>query len=425
MEEKKLIKEELKKTEPDFIVYMPKSLDGSTHDTGNEHLMVFQIDSDTFIAIWTQSTYEGFNDQRIVFAKSDNGPYKWSEPKVIAEPMASWAFPLISKKGRIYVIYSKHIGINDIFTHTTGLMACKYTDDEGKTWSKEKIIKMPRSKWDNPDEKVPPNWIVWQKPERLSDGKYFTGFTRWISPYVRKPAPLKIWWAESSVIEFMEFENIDENPEPEKIEISYYAQNDNALKVPLIGYPDIPVAQEPSIVKLPNSFLFCVMRTTQGSPYWSISPDKGETWTEPLPLLQFDDGPKLKHPCSPCPIYQINENEYIIFIHNHDGYFEKWTPFDTIDHRRPIYICRGKFVKKGKQPIWFSEPKFFMNNDGIRIGYGKGRRDLAMYSSFTKYKGEYILWYPERKFFLLGKKVNLNIFNEKGIEYEWENNIGS
>jgi hypothetical protein len=39
-------------------------------------------------------------------------------------------------------------------------------------------------------------------------------------------------------------------------------------------------------------------------------------------------------------------------------------------------------------------------------GPGKnGRIDLALYSSIVKRNGKTILWYPDRKFFLLGKII--------------------
>lgn len=410
-----LMEIELKRTGPDYVLYKPGSLDGSTFDTGNEEVSVFYGPDNSLMAIWTQSTFEGMPDQRIVFSRSNDRGLNWSNPKVIAGPVppekgniASWGFPLVSKSGRIYVLYNKSIGITDVFFHSTGFLAGKYSDDAGKTWSEEKIIPMPRSKWDHPDSSIPPNWVVWQKPERLSDGKYFVGFTRWVSRAVRPGAPIKIWWAEASVVEFMRFENIDDDPETEEIKISFFAQNDEAIKVGLVGFPDVSVAQEPSIVELPDQRLFCVMRTTTGSPYWSISENRGRTWSKPQPLCRYDNGPLLKHPCSPCPIYQVEKGEYIFLFHNHDGYFKQWTPMDTKDHRRPVYICAGKFKPEAKQPVWFSEPLFFMDNDGVRIGYKNGRADLAMYSSLTTINGESVLWYPDRKFFLLGKKINIS-----------------
>ena len=42
-----------------------------------------------------------------------------------------------------------------------------------------------------------------------------------------------------------------------------------------------------------------------------------------------------------------------------------------------------------------------MDNGGVALL----RAYLAMYASVTFYKEGMILWYPDRKFFLLGKKI--------------------
>ncbi len=45
-----------------------------------------------------------------------------------------------------------------------------------------------------------------------------------------------------------------------------------------------------------------------------------------------------------------------------------------------------------------------MDNDGVPIG-PLNRLDIAVYTSYTEVAGERVLWYPERKFFLLGKVI--------------------
>lgn len=50
------------------------------------------------------------------------------------------------------------------------------------------------------------------------------------------------------------------------------------------------VAQEPSIVCLPDKRLFCVMRTMTGYIWYSVSSDSGETWGNLRPLLRKDHG---------------------------------------------------------------------------------------------------------------------------------------
>jgi len=403
---------EIERTRPDYVVYRPKSTDGSTHDTGNEHFLVFDGPDGSLMAVWTQSTFEGQPDQRVVFSRSDDEGETWAPPKVIAGPepgqagrMASWQFPLVSKSGRIYVLYSKHVGVNDLFSHTTGLMAGRYSDDAGRTWAPEQVVPMPRSKWDHPDRSVPANWIVWQKPQRLSKGKHFAGFTRWVSPAVRHEPPIDHWTAQESVVEFMRFENVDDDPEPKDLDIGYFMSDDAALRVGYPGHPEVSVVQEPSTVALPDGRLVTVMRTATGHPYWSISEDAGETWAEPRVLHQSDGGPAILHPCSPCPMYELGPGRYVFLYHNHDGHFEEWGPLDASRHRRPVRVALAEHRPGADQPVWFSEPKLLMDNDGVCIGYGGGRADLAMYASVTNRKGRVVLWYPDRKFFLLGKRI--------------------
>jgi len=294
----------------------------------------------------------------------------------------------------------------NVSTRLTGI----YSDDSGKTWSSPQTIEMPRTSRDNPDPSYPPNCIIWQKPQRLTrDGRYLVGMTRTTSPAVKKN-PGKTWTSTDSVVEFLRFENLDLNPEPAKLNISWLAYDKDALTMPHRDYPQISVCQEPSVVKLPDGRLFCVMRTMSGSPAWTQSRDDGNTWTTPKVLLRKDDGEPLKHPLSPCPIYDLGgdaagSGRYVLFIHNHDGHYQGFGPTDANYHRRPIYLVAGHFEPGADQPVWFTEPKFFMDHDGIPLGPpGKrGRLDLAMYATLTVIGGKPVLWYPDRKFFLLGK----------------------
>jgi len=59
LDNKMNIETERLRTRPDYTAYVPKSLDGSTHDTGNEHFLVFESPDGGLAAVWTQSTAEG------------------------------------------------------------------------------------------------------------------------------------------------------------------------------------------------------------------------------------------------------------------------------------------------------------------------------------------------------------------------------
>lgn len=410
---------EITKTRPDFIVYRPENADGSGHDTGNEHVLAFDGPDGSLMILWTQSSAEGQPDQRLAFARSTDEGRTWSAPRILVgprqagqAPIASWGFPMVSRSGRIYVLFNQHTGIVDTFYQTTGAMAALYSDDAGATWSPPQRIPMPRSRYDNPDPRFPANWIVWQKPQRLlPDGRYYVGFTRWVSQAVRHAPPIDSWIAAESVVQFMRFENIDDNPPPADIRVSYFPPDDAALTVGFPGHPQLSVCQEPSIVRLPDDRLFCVMRTAAGSPYWSLSRDWGITWSNPLPLCHGDHEPVLPHPLSPCPIFDVAgdaaaSGRYLLLIHNHDGHYGPWGPTDSHHHRRPICAVPGRFDPAARQPVRFGQPQLWMDHDGQGLGPpGAWRCDLAMYSSLTVRRGQAVLWYPDRKFFVLGKHL--------------------
>ena len=407
------ISTELRRTEPDYVVYVPKSMDGSTNDTGNEHFLVFDGPDGSLMAVWTQSHHEGHGDHRIVFSRSDDEGESWAEPLRIAGPpakgeghQASWGFPLVSQSGRIYVLWNQHQGFADVHHQFTGSMDGRYSDDAGKTWSEPVTIPMPRSPYDHPDPRYHGNWIVWQRPDRLADGKYFVGYTRWLSKMVRRPLYADPQgqshpWSDECVCEFMRFENLDDDPEPQDLSITYTAWGDEALRVPYYLDPLISVAQEPSVVVLPDGRLFCVMRTMAGYIWYSLSSDAGTTWCNPRPLLRRDHGTVIEEPIRCCPIYQLADGRYVLLHHLR---LEGRKYEDSAHNRRPAYLALGEFRPGAEQPLWFSESKQFMDNDNVGIG-PRPRIDLGVYSSITNRGGNDVLWHPDRKFFLVGKRI--------------------
>lgn len=407
---KDILDREIQRTKPDYIVYRPGSVDGSTFDTGNEHFLVFDGPDGSLMTVWTQSSHEGAGDHRIVFSRSDDEGATWAPPLRLVGPakkgeghFASWGFPMVTKSGRIYVIYNQYQGIDDVTAQHTGTMDCLYSDDAGKTWSKPQTIPMKRSIYDHTDPKVPSNWIVWQKPILDLQGNYFTGFSRWVSRAVWHPPHVNSWTAWETVVEFMRFENLHDNPEPRDIRITW-SDSDKALRVPHYSNPILSVAQEPSIVRLPDKRLFCVMRTMSGYIWYSLSDDDGASWCCPRPLLRKDHGLPILQPLCCCPIYEYPDGRYVLLHHNNNGRINGSPPENTKLNRRPAFIALGEYRPKAEQPIWFSESKQLMDNDGVGIGPLQ-RLECGVYPSVTYRKGNFVLWHPDRKFFLVGKKI--------------------
>jgi len=418
--EQKILQKRVQLTGPDYIAYAPRSLDPTARDRTNEHFLTFDGPDGSLMAIWTQAWQEPGrgNINHTMFSRSEDEGVTWSPPQVIAGPkdrddptrMACWAFPLVSKSGRIYVVYNQNQGVKGWILFHTGTMSGIYSDDNGATWSQPQDIPMPKSPYDDPEGEIPGEWIVWQRPMRDLQGGYFVGYSHWVNRAVARLKEVADWTEIESVVEFMRFVNVDGDPEPRELEIRYSAWGDKALRVPHREVPDLSVAQEPSLVRLPDQRLFCVMRTCSGYIWWSQSWDDGETWCSPRPLLYRDFGLPLMNPVGCDPIYPLSDGRYLILYHNNRG-GKVAGGFNDATPREPVYVSLAAFRAGADQPLWFSPPKLLMATEGIGVDGVKrplneqGAGSLSMYASFTNRHGNDVLWYPDSKFFLLGKRI--------------------
>ncbi len=411
------------RTRPDLVVYLPRKPVPTPHgwvgggrDGDNEHFLVDFTPKGDLLAIWTQGTSESAPDNRVVFARSTDEGKSWSAPSEIdgatkgPSLTASWGFPVTSRSGRIYCFYNKNInGAIDRGPTITGAMRCKYSDDDGYTWQPGADIAMRRTRFDHPDQNIHPNWVVWQKPIRDSQGRVLVGFTRWSSRHWYKTE------SYGSQCELMRFDNIDEGPEPENIQITWLPKNEGTLQVArppesknlggsARGGRVTFAAEEPGLANLPDGRLFMTMRTFTGRIWYSVSEDDGESWRKPEVLRNQDKGEEMLHPWSPCPLYGLKDGRFLLFYHNHDGY--SYGGDGPRDHRarRPQFLALGEYRPRAYQPVWFSKPKLLFDSNGV--GLGPAREVwLAMYASLTERDGHRIFWYPDRKFFLLGRHL--------------------
>jgi len=404
---------EWRRSSPDIVVYIPRG--GERNDTDNEHFLVFEAPSrEEMLAVWTQSSCEGRGDNHLVLARSADGVH-WSEPRFLAGTradgtgkQASWGFPVVSRSGRIYCFFTREVDRFDNSRQGSGTMGCLLSDDAGHSWRDAGDIPMPRSRHDHPDAAIPKNWIAWQKPIRDHSGRWLVGYTLCTSNAALADPPAG-WWHTDSRCYFMRFENIDEGPEPGDLRIRWLPDDDAGLEVPMPMRPGLAAAQEPSLVLLPDGRLFCTMRTLTGFVWYSVSEDGGVHWRPPEVLRTRDNGPGIEHPLSCCPVYPLSTGQFLLLFHNNNGrafgHDQSELDWQTnhLDHiRHPTFISVGTFVADGHQPIWFGEPYELLDTDGVPVG-PKNTSEIATYTSMTEWRGTRVLWYPDRKYYLLGK----------------------
>ena len=402
-----------KRTNPDLAVYLPRQRLQS--DGYADHFLVEFTPAGDLLAMWSQATEEGTEDLHEVYSRSTDGGKTWSQPQEMAGSEdgpglpASFGFPIVSRSGRMYCFYNKNLGIFEGGSYVTGIMRCKYSDDDGHTWVDGGVdIHQRRTRFDHPDPKVGCNTIVWQKPIRDAKGRVLVGFSRWSSKQVfPRPVGGNRNHADSQC-ELMRFDNIDDGPDPKDVHITWLPDEEGTIRVRVPIEPDrsrgYSLAEEPGLAVLGDGSIFMTMRTVTGRIWYTVSDDDGHSWRKPEVLRYRDGGAEVLHPKNPCPLYGLEDGRMLLFYNNHDGHdYGATGPWD-MDARRPVFMAVGQYRPGAHQPVWFSDPKFLFDTQGVSAGNAK-LFWLSMYSSLTERDGQRIFWYPDRKHFLLGKYI--------------------
>ena len=138
-----------------------------------------------------------------------------------------------------------------------------------------------------------------------------------------------------------------------------------------------------------------------------MSEDDGATWRTPQPLCYQDGGERVLHPTGPGPLYALQDGRYLLQYNKNDGSMSPGKrPRPNMLNRRAAFIATGEFRSGAVQPVWFSRPKKFADTDTDAVPAGPEQRcECCTYGSLTEQDGQRVLWYPDRKHFLLGKLI--------------------
>jgi hypothetical protein len=410
------------RTEPDALLYVPQADGGKDND--NCVLAVTPThDGNELIAIWTQSSVECGGDNRIVIARSGDG-MRWSMPKDIVgarnagDPQSSWGMPMYSRSGRLYLSYIQQNDHPDdgVAPVMTGDLAVICSDDDGRTWSNPAILQLPRCRWDNRDTSKSKCWWTQQAPVRDADGRYVMGFAMMTSPSLNHRDPVPSHYANTDThAAFLRFENVDDDPEPAALRISISPRD--GLTVPKKMNPALSCAEEASPVLLPDGRLFATMRTLSGYMYYTV--EEGGVWRDPAPVL-LEDGSPLPHPNAPCTLFALGDGRYLCLTNNNPGRrlgFDAfavgeggdWNSFYIV--RNPLYLMVGVYNPSGRQPICFGMPHKWLDSGDVAVGRRKQSSTAPVYCSLTEWRGKTMLWYPDRKYYLLGREMPGDLLN--------------
>lgn len=311
---------------------------------------------------------EGEPGQHIVATRSTDLGKTWS-PLIDIEPAdgpeASWAMPLITPSGRIYVFYThnaenlREVLVDPGHEHlrhrvdSLGEYAFKCSEDGGRTWTPERYYMPVREMAvdrNNPyGGRVRFFWGVGKPITR--DGVMYFGFA--------KIGRFGEGFAAGSETCFMRSDNILSEQEPAKIRWETLPEGEHGLRS-----PEGDIAEEPSLVALSDGSLFCTYRTVAGRPCHAYSRNGGRTWTPPALMTYYPGGPLVSHPRAANFVRRLSNARYLYWFHNHDG--------KGYEGRNPAWLLGGveRDSTEGKVICW-SRPQVVLYDEdrNTRISY--------------------------------------------------------
>ena len=368
----------------------------------------------TWVCTFTTSPgQEGGDIQYIVSSYSSDQGKTWSVPTEIEAPSsgveASWAMPLVTQFDRIYTFYTFNgDSIRNLpdgtkmRADTHGWYCYRYSDDQGKTWSKRYRLDMRKTACDMNNDfsgKVQMFWGI-GKPVSRGNDVWFS-FTK-LGKYFLEEG--EGWVYHSN--------NILTEKDVSKINWELLPDGDVGIKSPELGSVQEEFNIQPMNIE---NGLYCIYRTTLGQPAHSYSYDNGKTWSKPK-LISYANGLPLRNPRA-CPrLWKCKNGKYLLWFHNNGG--------KDFQHRNPAWVSGG-VEKNGK--IYWSQPEIFIH--GPDISYQTGRfsypdlveEDSKYWVSTTQKTAATIHEVPAKFFEMLWSQFDEPKITSNGLTGSFEN----
>ncbi len=308
---------------------------------------------------------EGQARQHIVSTRSTDMGRTWS-PLVDIEPAdgpeASWVMPVITPRGRVYVFYTYNKdNIRDSGSlvasarkrvDTLGAYAYKYSDDGGRTWSKDRYyVPMRPLKIESKNSLGPSQPLFWGIGKPIVDrGDVFFGASK-IAYFGYG------FMAEDRGVIFHS-PNLLTEEDPHRHKWEMLPEGDEGL-----GSVNGPVCDEHNLVALRDGTLYAMARTIEGHPVHYYSRNRGRTWTAPEYATYTPGGQQFRHPRA-CPrLWKTSSGRYLFWFHNNGN---KWYNNEEAVGNRNIAWLSGGIEKNGK--LYWSQPEIVRYVDNFKEG---------------------------------------------------------
>lgn len=333
---------------------------------------IVKTDDGAWLCILTTGVgHEGDQGQVVAATRSKDQGRTWSDLTYLEPldgPEASYAVPLKVPSGRIYVFYNHNtdnirwVRADSAYykdgkcyrVDSQGYYVFKYSDDHGKTWSKNRYtIPVREFEIDRQNAYQGEIRFFWNV------GKAFSDQDKGYVPLHKVGGFGKGFFTSNEGVLLMSPNILTEN-NPKKITWKTLPDGDIGLRAPQGGGP---ISAEQSFSVLSDGSFYVVYRTVDGHPVNSYSRDKGKTWRVPA-YKTFANGDLIKQPRAANFAWKCTNGNYLYWFNNHGG--------KSYDDRNPAWISGGVEADgpEGKEIHW-SQPEILLYDDDpfVRMSY--------------------------------------------------------
>ena len=321
--------------------------------------------------VTTGFAHEGSSGQSVVARRSTDRGVTWSDPVLLEPPGSpenSYAVLLKVPGGRIYVFYNYNIdNVREIPANdppypggrcrrvdSTGAFVCRWSDDHGRSWSKDRVVLPVREFVIDRENNAPRGMrFFWNvgKPFIHAGAVYVT---------LHKVGPIGDDFFTRSEGVWLRSADLLTAASPGVARWETLPEGEIGLRTPPGGGP---IAEEHCTVVLADNTFYTVYRSIDGHPVTATSRDGGRTWSEPR-YLAYADGRLVKHSRAANFVWPCGEGRYLYWFHNHGG--------RNYDDRNPAWVCGGVEIDTpaGRMIAW-GEPEILLYEDDplVRMSY--------------------------------------------------------
>jgi len=168
--------------------------------------------------------------------------------------------------------------------------------------------------------------------------------------------------------------------------------------------------QEMTVVPLDDGRWLGVGRTFLGSPGFTVSADRGATWTPVEPLCMAPGGEPIKHPMTMCPIAKTTDGRIVLLFTNNDGSQRGarhvWDGDGRTRNPQWIAVARATPGETANAGLRFGEPMILADVDDS--GEVNLKTGMSMPQFFER-EGRYFVCYNVNKEHILLDELSTDV----------------